>query len=422
MSAPNAAQAQPAPVAIPLAVTNARRWTIVGLLFFASLINYFDRATVSFAMPILSKDLGLGPSEKGTLLAAFFWSYALMQIPMGLLADRVNLRWLYAASFVIWSVAQGLMGMANTLTALILLRMVLGIGEAIYLPGGTRVVSLFFPLSQRGLPCGLFDFGTRTGLVLEGVIVPSLVYNYGWRATFGIVGLSALLWLIPWFWATPARMQCPPENRPPEMPKPHWKESFALLRNRDLIGICLGFFCFDYYWYLLVTWLPDYMVNVRHLTLQWAGIYTALPFLVFGVSQPLGGWIADAAVKRGWNETRTRKGIISIAFLMGLLLIPAAQASEAKVALAFLMAGCLVGLSTANQLVILQNCAPPAQIGLWVGIYNFVGNLAGIAAPTITGILIERTGSYTPAFVLAAVMIAAGQLAYWFIVGPLQRK
>jgi MFS-type transporter involved in bile tolerance (Atg22 family) len=107
---------------------------------------------------------------------------------------------------------------------------------------------------------------------------------------------------------------------------------------------------------------------------------------------------------------------------MGLLLIPAAQASEAKVALAFLMAGCLVGLSTANQLVILQNCAPPAQIGLWVGIYNFVGNLAGIAAPTITGILIERTGSYTPAFVLAAVMIAAGQLAYWFIVGPLQRK
>src|SRR5262249_33598730 len=141
MSTQNISAASSDSTSISIPVSNARRWTIVGLLFLASLINYFDRATVSFALPILSKDLGLGPSEKGTLLSAFFWSYALMQIPMGVLADRVNLRWLYAVAFVIWSVAQGLMGMAHTLSTLILLRMVLGVGEAIYLPGGTRVVS-----------------------------------------------------------------------------------------------------------------------------------------------------------------------------------------------------------------------------------------------------------------------------------------
>src|SRR5258706_13252978 len=160
---------------------NPNRWLIVGLLFLASLINYFDRATVSFALPFISKDLGLGPNEQGTLLSAFFWSYALMQIPMGLLADRVNLRWLYAGAFVLWSVAQGLSGFPSWLVMLIFLRALLGLGEAIYLPGGTRVVSLFFKLSERGLPCGIFDFGTRTGLVLEGFIVPFLIATYGWR-------------------------------------------------------------------------------------------------------------------------------------------------------------------------------------------------------------------------------------------------
>src|SRR5256885_12094199 len=132
-----------------------RRWLIVGLLFVASLINYFDRATLSFAVPLISKDLELGPNEKGTLLSAFFWSYALMQIPMGLLADRFNLRWIYAGAFILWSIAQALTGFANTLAMLVFYRVLLGIGEAIYLPGGTRVVSLFFPLAERGLPCGL---------------------------------------------------------------------------------------------------------------------------------------------------------------------------------------------------------------------------------------------------------------------------
>src|SRR3954453_7843550 len=103
-------------------VTNHRRWAVVGLLFTASLINYFDRATISFALPLISTELHLGPESKGVLLSAFFWSYTLMQIPMGVLADRVNLRWLYAGAFTLWSLAQGLMGFADGLTSLIALR------------------------------------------------------------------------------------------------------------------------------------------------------------------------------------------------------------------------------------------------------------------------------------------------------------
>lgn len=400
-------------------VSNAGRWAVVGLLFVASLINYFDRATIAFALPLISKDLHLGPEAKGVLLSAFFWSYALMQIPMGVLADRVNLRWLYAISFALWSVSQGLMGFAAGLGALIAFRMLLGVGEAIYLPGGSKIVSLLFRPAERGLPCGLFDAGTRTGLVMEGVLVPWMLTHYGWRTSFAVIGFTALLWLVPWFLLTPKRLQGEtPQGRPSEG-RGFVGTIMTLVTNRNLLGICVGFFCFDYYWYFLVNWLPDYLITSRGLTLMRAGIYAALPYFVFGLSEPIGGWIADRLIATGWTETRARKGIVTVAFMTGLFLIPAARVTTPGAAVALIIGGCLVGLATGNLLVILQSCAPPDEIGLWTGVYNFVGNIAGILSPLITGFLIAKTGSYVPPFVLAAVLIALGPLAFWLIVGEL---
>jgi MFS family permease len=400
---------------------NTRRWAVVGLLFAASLINYFDRATISFALPLISTELHISPEGQGVLLSAFFWSYALMQIPMGVLADRVNLRWLYAGAFMLWSIAQGLIGFAGSLTALIGFRVLLGVGEAIYLPGGSKIVSLLFRPAERGLPTGLFDAGTRTGLVAEGIAVPWLLLHFGWRRTFAIVGFAALLWLVPWLIFAPRQLRSPAPS-PAALPRERGGASglLGVLTNRNLIGVCLAFFCFDYYWYFLVTWLPSYLVTARGLTIMRAGIYASLPYLVFGACQPLGGWIADRLVKSGMSETRARKGIVTIAFFTGLLLIPAARASSAGVALGLIIGGCLVGLATANLLVMLQSCAPRAQIGLWTGIYNFIGNIAGAVSPLITGVLIERTGSFVAPFLLTSIVIALGPLALWLIIGQLR--
>lgn len=397
----------------------AGRWPIVWLLFAASLINYLDRSSISMALPMISKDLGLGPESKGLLLSAFFWLYALMQIPVGWAADRVNLRWLYFGAFVLWSVGQGLTGFAGSLMVLILFRMLLGLGESIYLPGGTKIVSLLFSLKERGLPCGLFDFGTRMGLVMGGLVIPWLLVRLGWRTTFRVIGFTALLWVIPWLWATKGKLDQRP--RPLTTTRNRKQQMLWLLSNRNLIGICLGFFCFDYYWYLFVTWLPDYLVTVRHLTILRAGFFSALPYFVFGASEPIGGWIADRLIIFGWNETRTRKGIVTIAFLSGLLLIPASRVQNANTAVMLIAGASLVGLSTGNLLVILQCCAPPEDVGLWTGFENFAGNLAGVLAPLLTGILISRTGSYAPGFALAVAVLLGGIFCYWFIVGDLSR-
>jgi len=444
-----------------LAVTNTRRWTIVGLLFTASLINYLDRATISFALPLISRDLGLGLQAKGFLLSAFFLSYAYMQIPIGWCADRLDLRWVYAGAFALWSLAQGLTGFAGSLLVLVMMRIVLGIGESIYLPGGTKIVSVLFSKQERGLPSGLFDFGTRTGLVLEGVLIPWLLVHIGWRKTFMLVGFSALLWLIPWLKALPrdinARRNQDPNHRKswfgefaavlvfaatmfafpvmtllawlgigraredhPSAPVRTFFQLLGRLRNRNLLGICLGFFCFDYYWYLYLTWLPDYLAEVRHLSLVKMGVYAAIPYLVFGVSEPIGGWIADRLVRRGWDETRTRKGIVTIAFLTSFCLIPATRVESAETALALIIGGSLVGLATGNLLVILQSCAPHEEIGIWTGFENFAGNIGGVLAPSITGILAHETGSFFAAFAVGPVLLMVGLLAYWLIVGKLE--
>src|SRR5436190_8741220 len=219
-TAPSTASAESTRVALNL--TNARRWTIVWLLFTASLINYFDRQTLAYALPLLAKDCHLDKALEGLVVSAFFWTYTSLQIPIGLCADRFNLRWLYAGSFALWSLAQGLTGFAGSVAMLIGCRMLLGIGEAIYLVGGTKVVSLFFPLSKRGLPCGLFDAGTRTGLVLEGLIIGTMLQTLGWRRTFMIVGFVAFVWLLPWFLATPKQMR--ETSTTPQAQIPTWAQ------------------------------------------------------------------------------------------------------------------------------------------------------------------------------------------------------
>ena len=403
-------------------ISNRHRWSIIGLLFVASMINYLDRATLSISLPLVSAELSLGPASKGLLLSAFFWSYALMQIPVGLCADRMNLRWLYAGAFALWSVAQGLTGFASGLGSLIFFRILLGIGESIYLPGGSKIVSLLFHPKEQGLPAGLFDMGTRTGLVLDGILIPWLIVHYGWRNMFFIVGFTALLWLIPWLLIYPRRLRSRSAEVSPSagINSSAPRKGLRITVNRNLFGICLGFFCFDYYWYLLVTWLPDYLVTVRGMTILNAGLYAALPYFVFGVSEPIGGWIADRLIRMGWDESRTRKGVVTFAFLTGLFLIPAVRVGDAHAAIALIIGGSLVGLATGNLLVILQSCAPPNEIGAWTGVENFVGNLAGILAPLATGYLIQSTGSYAPGFFLAAGVLVAATASYWFIVGDLK--
>ena len=340
----------------------------MALLFTASLINYFDRATISFALPLISKELHLGPEAKGVLLSAFFWSYAVMQIPMGVLADRMNLPLAAGLSRSCLAGPDALPGYgpqdAHRVSHVNQHRR-----EAIYLPGGSKIVSLLFRPAERGLPCGLFDAAraqahSHRACWCNGcAATPAGAYLLG-RET------SALVWILPWLIVTPRQLRGNPEatavaDRSNKCPTFHsWRR----------IEICLasawGFSASTTTGISSSTGFPTILVTARGLTILRAGIYAALPYLVFGASEPIGGWIADRLVRAGWNETHARKGVITFAFLTGLLLIPAARVNSPGAAVALIVGGCLVGLATGNLLVILQSCARGRESSLWTGVYN----------------------------------------------------
>jgi MFS family permease len=392
-------------------ISPIRAWAIAGLLAAAGFINYLDRAIVSVALPVIGVELHLGPAVKGVLLSAFFWSYALMQLPVGRAADRVNLRWWYAGAFAIWSVACGFTGFAASLTALIAMRVLLGIGESIYLPGGMKIVSLLFGPQDRGLASGLMNCGTRAGLAIGAPLIAFLVHAAGWHWAFFVLGFGSLVWLAPWLAAFPAGVDF--QVSQPTLSLAQMRAKF----DRNLLGMCLGHFGYGYYWYLFVTWLPNYLVEGRHMSLERAGASCAIPFLVFAASEPLGGWMADRLVRFGYSERGSRKIIVTGAFVTSLMLLAAGHLADDRSAVLAIGAASLVGLATGNLYSLLAGVAPEGSVGTWMGIMNFAGNIPGVAAPIVTGVLIQRTGSYYPAFVVAVALLILALPSYWWLVG-----
>ena len=391
--------------------SQARRWTIVGLLSIAGFINYQDRAILSIALPAIGRDFHLDPGAKGILLSAFFWSYAVMQLPMGWWSDRYNLRWFYALAFAAWSITCGLAAFAKTVAVLIVLRAALGISESIYLPGAIKAVSVLFEKRHRGLASGLVNCGTRAGLALGVPLTAILIIRFGWRSTFAILGFTSLIWLIPWLLLFP-------KNAATDDRKKTDQGAVSDGDKRSLVGLCLGHVAFSYYWYLLVTWLPDYLVESRHLSLKAASVAAIIPYGVFTISEPLGGWIADRLIKAGFNELLVRKGLITVAFLTSIGLLFPDRFQNDRIAVALVATGAMVGLATGNILALIQRLAPHHRVGMWMGTVNFSGNLSGIIAPLVTGFLIAKTSSYFAGFAVAVAVLLLGLPAYWFLVTP----
>jgi MFS family permease len=348
----------------------------------------------------------------GVLLSAFFWSYALMQVPIGWLSDRYNVRWLYAGCFALWSVTCGLTGFASTLGMLLLLRVMLGIGESVYLPGGMKMVSLLFPPKDRGLASGFVNCGTRVGLAFGAPLIAGLVVAFGWKNAFFLLGFTSLLWLIPWTVSFP-RGANTAEFAVSGAPIAKWGRV-----DRRLVGVCIANIGYGYYFYLMVTWLPSYLVQSRHLSLQAAGSYALIPYLTFALGEPIGGWIADRLVAIGWDETFTRKAVITAAFLSGGLLIPAGLAANTRPAIFLLAGSSLVGLSSGNLYALVQRIGRGGNVGFSIGLFNLAGNLSGVVAPLVTGQIVQNTGSYFPAFIVTVAVLLGVLPAYWWLVSP----
>ncbi|HYT58860.1 MAG TPA: MFS transporter [Haliangiales bacterium] len=395
-----------------IASRTSARWGIVVLLLLSVCINYIDRGSLSVAAPILSKEFVLSDKKLGYLLSSFFWSYTVFQLVAGWLVDRRDVKWVYAGGFFVWSLAMAAMGLANSFAALLAARLALGIGESVFLPSASKIVVRLFPAERRGLPNAWVDVGTKIGPGLSTLLGGLLIGHYGWRALFIGVGLTSLMWLLPWICTVPGD---PVQTGQQRTGGPGMLE---ILSRRETWGTSLGMFALGYVWIFLLTWLPSYLVRERNYSMEQMAVFGSLPFWGMAAATLASGWASDLWIGRGTSATRVRKTFAVAGLLLcAVLMLPAALVAGQSLALAFLIASCVsLGIFTSNVWAITQTLAGPRAAGKWTGIQNFVGNLGGVISPIIAGLIVEQTRSFFLAFAVAAVILVLGAGCYLFLV------
>jgi MFS transporter, ACS family, D-galactonate transporter len=394
--------------------TDPRMNRVLFLLGLSVLINYIDRSNLSIAAPLIKDELGISGSQLGTLLAAFFYTYALLQIPAGWLVDRFDVKWVFALGFFVWSAATGVTGALHGFTALLIARVVLGIGESIAFPAYGKIVGTHFHESRRGFANSVVITGLALGPAIGMLVGGNVVGRFGWRPFFVVLGLIGLLWLIPW-WAW-----MPPRKESAQVTEQRMGV-LAILQRRSAWGTCLCQFSFNYASYFLVTWLPFYLTRERHLSMTEMARTGGLVYLLFAASATIFGKLSDRWIVSGASTTTVRKGLATFGNIgMGTFLAFSGIAPAGIYLWTLSLAGIFMGMSSCNIWAMTQTLAGKQMVGRWTGVQNFVGNFAGAIAPWLTGYLLDTTGHFYWAFFITTAVVWMGAVSWIFVVGRIE--
>jgi MFS family permease len=398
-----------------------RKWLIVILLALGMVVAYVDRANLSavLALKQLPGWIPLDDKGRGLLNSAFFWSYALLQIPAGWIVDRHGPKRPYTIGFSLWTLASACAGMAHGIGQLLTSRLVLGVGESVSTAASIRWIRLNCTESQRGLATGIFFSGTKIGAAIGVPLTVALVLRFGWRMMFVLLGLGGLVWLLAWIFLVPepAGKGARQEEKPAAQTQ---QFRIATLFGRPAIwGILLGTFAYNYFIYFCLTWLPAYFTDARHLAPTAMGLFTMFSFGGMAVVGILAGWAADRIIARGSNPVRVRRLFTITGFVIASTELVGMVSKSNDLALffaVFSLAG--LGLTTANYWALTQTIFPASVVGRMIGIQNFASNLSGIAASLITGWLKQKTGNYEASGWAILGVLLLGLAAYGFLVRP----
>lgn len=380
-------------------------------------LNYVDRGALPTAAHLIQADLHLTSSQLGVLLSAFFWTYATIQIPIGWLAERYGAHRVLAIGLAIWALATMLVGFAASFVLLLCLRLLLGIGESVGFPCTSKILATAVPNESLGTANGIIAFAYLMGPAVGIYVGGLLIDGYGWRPTFVIFGIVSLLWLWPWSKviakqrderAGTVRLTASAADLP---------STWMIFKQRSLWGTGLGHFSSNYTFYFLLSWLPTYLVRERGFSTLEMSQLASSAYLLNALAAIAGGWAIDRYIARGGSPNRGYKWVLGATHLGALACMLCMAVGPRPVALACIfLYQILCGAQSPGVFAVPQILAGPATAGRWVGIQNSLGNLAGIIAPALTGFVIDWTGHFTLAFLVAAAVSVVGFAGWVFLI------
>ena len=424
------------------------RWSIVAILFFVTIINYADRAVLSLAAPLLSKDLQIDPLELGIVFSAFGWAYVIAQLPGGWLLDRYGAKRVYLAAIILWSGFTALQSTVALLTgtaaiiALFALRFLVGLCEGPSFPGNARIVASWFPASERGTASAIFNSAQYFATVLFAPIMGWIIGVFGWPEVFlfmGGVGLAAaVIWArkmheprqhprleeaeLQMIIAGGAIVDAPAKTTTTgKNARPLGETLKMLLADRTLFGLYLGQFSINTLTYFFITWFPVYLVEERGLSIIKAGLFATMPAICGFIGGLLGGIWSDWLLKRGNSLTFARKTPIVTGMLVSLAIL-GCNYSQSEALLLLFMSLAFFGKGVgALGWAVLSDVAPRDAAGLSGGIFNMFGNFSSILTPIVIGLIVKQTGSFELVLIYVAGSAALAAFSFLFLVGKIQR-
>jgi MFS transporter, ACS family, aldohexuronate transporter len=390
------------------------RWLMISLAFFATVVNYLDRQTLSVVAPVLLETFHMDSVDYSRVVSSFLLAYTLMNGVSGALIDRLGTRAGYAICMLWWSVSSILHVFATGTLSLGVFRFLLGMGEAGNWPAAVKVVAEWFPERERALASGIFNSGATIGVIVAPPVIATIVLRFGWQAAFLLIGMLGFAWLIAWLsiYRTPADM--PTQKRAPQ-------PVLQLLRSRFVWSFTLSKVFLDPAWYFYVFWFPEYLKQVHGYNLAAIGKYAWIPFFVAALGNLLGGFLSPAFIKRGMETAKARKLAVSICACLMLFPIPAVLSTSPWVATGC-VAAAMAGYTGANvtQLAFTADAFPKESVASVWGFASMGAGFGGMLFTLIAGWVIQHF-SYAPVFIGFGLIPLICSTILWTLTGPMPK-
>jgi MFS transporter, ACS family, D-galactonate transporter len=412
-----------------------RRWRIAWLLALGVLISFFDRINLSVSRDALHASFGVSLIAFGYLSSAFSWTYAVVQMPVGMLLDRWGVKRVGRVSALLWSVATFAAAVSPGLGWLFGARLLLGVGESSTFPANAKALGYWFPREERSLATAITDaaakFSSAVGVPFIGLV---LLY-FGWRWSFAVTGFISVLYFALFYhvYRNPSEdaelsarerelILMGGAQREDQVKAQSGASLGYLLRQRKVYGLALGWAAYNYTFFLLLTWLPSYLSVAAHLDLVHSVFYSSVPWLFATVTDlVVGGWLVDTLIRRGCDPNRVRQTVMVTGMAFGLAIFGAAGAHDPRSALVWISLA-MGGLAAAAPVAwtVPSLISPRESVGTLASVVNFCGQFAAISAPIVTGYIVALTHSFAAAFVTASIILMLGIASYVVLLGRIE--
>ncbi|KWW17350.1 hexuronate transporter [Peribacillus simplex] len=404
------------------------RTSIMILLFLAGVINYLDRSALSIAAPFIQAELNLTPTQMGIVFSSFSVGYAVFNFLGGMASDRYGAKLTLFVAMIVWSIFSGAIALAFGLASLIIIRVFFGMGEGPLSATINKMINNWFPADKRAGAIGLANSGTPLGGAIAGPIVGIIALSFGWRISFIIIMLLGFAWAIAWWLFSkegPADNVTTPSNQQ-YVNKVSSNKKIQLsyyLKQKTVLFTSFAYFAYSYILFFFLTWFPSYLIDTHGLNVKEMSIVTVIPWILGFIGLASGGYLSDFVYKKfsGKGILFSRKVVLVTCLFISALCIGLAGIVTTTIGAVSLVASSVLFLYLTGSIywAIVQDVVDPQNVGSVGGFMHFLANTAGILGPTVTGYLVQVSGTYTAAFLLAGSLAIFASLAVIRYVKPI---